>query len=102
PQLLEKMKSRLLELQLKRTELLTKFLPSYRPVKEVEEQIAQTESAITAERLTPVLEQTSDYEPTYDWAQTELEKAQVELQALQARDGAARDLVGDYGAAAMR
>ena len=36
PQLMEKMKSRLLELELKRTELLTKFEPSYRLVQEVE------------------------------------------------------------------
>ena len=31
PQLLEKVKSKLLDLELKRTELLTKFEPSYRP-----------------------------------------------------------------------
>jgi uncharacterized protein involved in exopolysaccharide biosynthesis len=36
PQLSEKMKSKLLELQLKRTELLTKFQPSYRLVEEVD------------------------------------------------------------------
>jgi len=38
---MERMKSKLLELELKRTELLTKFEPTYRPVQEVEEQIAQ-------------------------------------------------------------
>jgi hypothetical protein len=35
------MKSKLLELELRRTELLTKFQPSYRLVREVEQQIAQ-------------------------------------------------------------
>ncbi len=102
PQLLEKMKSRLLELHLKRTELLTKFLPSYRLVEEVDEQIAQAQAAITAERLTPVIEQTSQYDPTYDWAQTELEKAKVELRTLQARSAAADLLVLQYRAAAQR
>ena len=38
------MKSKLLELQLKRTELLTKFEPSYRLVQEVDQQIAETKS----------------------------------------------------------
>jgi uncharacterized protein involved in exopolysaccharide biosynthesis len=38
PLLLENMKSKLLELQLKRTELLTKFDPSYRLVQEVPDQ----------------------------------------------------------------
>ena len=42
PLLLEKMKSTLLDLQLKRTNLLAKFQPSYRTVQEVDEQIAKT------------------------------------------------------------
>ena len=40
PEALEKMKTHLLELQLKRTELRTRFEPSYRLVQEVEQQIA--------------------------------------------------------------
>ena len=50
PQLTEKMKSKLLELQLKRTELLTKFQPSYRLVQEVDLQIAETKTSIATER----------------------------------------------------
>jgi uncharacterized protein involved in exopolysaccharide biosynthesis len=96
PQLLEKLKSRLLELQLRRTELLTKFLPSYRLVQEVDEQIAATQATITAERLTPVIEQTSQYDPAYDWAQSELDKAQVEMRGLQARAAAAHSIVAQY------
>ena len=38
PEALEKMKTHLLELQLKRTELFTRFEPSYRLVKEVEQE----------------------------------------------------------------
>src|SRR5439155_16279398 len=48
PLLLEKMKSKLLELQLKRTALLTKFDPSYRLVQEVDQQIAETQATIAA------------------------------------------------------
>ena len=85
PQLLEKMKSRLLELTLKRTELLTKFEPTYRLVREVDEQIAETRAAIATEDLRPVQEQTTEPDPNHEWAKAELVKAQVEWSALAGR-----------------
>jgi uncharacterized protein involved in exopolysaccharide biosynthesis len=85
PQLLEKMKSHLLELQLKRTELLTRYEPSYRLVQEVDRQIAETRAAIIAEGLTPVRDETTDKDLNYEWARMELEKAQVQSSSLQAR-----------------
>ena len=85
PQALEKMKTHLLELQLKRTELLTRFEPSYRLVQEVERQIADAQASIAAEALTPVRDETSDKDPNYEWARMELEKAQVQTDGLQAR-----------------
>jgi len=102
PLLLEKMKSKLLELELKRTELLTKFRPSYRLVVEVEQQIADTKAAITAEALAPVQEQTTEQDPNRDWAQAELVKAQVELQALRARAGATESLLANSHTTAQR
>lgn len=88
PQLLEKIKSRLLELTLKRTELLTKFQPTYRLVREVDEQIAETQAALANENLRPLQEQTIEHEPTHQWAKQELVKAQVELSALESRAAA--------------
>ena len=84
-QLLENLKSKLLELELKRTELLTKFQPSYRLVEEVQQQIDQARSAIAAERLAPVRDETTEKDPNYEWAKAELEKAEVDLSALQQR-----------------
>ena len=49
PQLLQQLKSTLLNLQLKRTELLTKYEPTYRLVQEVDQQIADAKNAISAE-----------------------------------------------------
>jgi uncharacterized protein involved in exopolysaccharide biosynthesis len=89
PQLLEKLKSRLLELRLKRTELLTKFEPTYRLVQEVDAQIAEAQQAIAAENLRPVREETTHPDPNHEWAKAELEKARIELTALQARAGLA-------------
>ena len=83
------MKTHLLELQLKRTELLSRFEPSYRLVQEVEQQIAETRTEITAEALTPVRDETSDNDPNFEWARLEIEKAQVQWDGLRARQSAA-------------
>jgi uncharacterized protein involved in exopolysaccharide biosynthesis len=85
PGVLEKMKTHLLELQLKRTELLNRFEPSYRLVQEVEQQIADTQASITAEALTPVRDETTDKDPNYEWARMEMEKARVHGDGLRAR-----------------
>jgi uncharacterized protein involved in exopolysaccharide biosynthesis len=89
PDLMGKLKAHLLELQLKRLELLTRYEPSYRLVKEVEQQINEARAAITAESLTPVRDETTDKDPNYEWARLELEKAQVKWDGLRAREAAA-------------
>ncbi|MGC2194860.1 MAG: hypothetical protein WA628_09295 [Terriglobales bacterium] len=86
PQLQGTLHGKLLELELKRTELLTKYEPGYRLVQEVQEQIEQAKAAITSERLAPVHEETTEKDPNYEWAKAELGKAQVELSALRARE----------------
>jgi protein tyrosine kinase modulator len=85
PQLLEKIKSRLLELQLKRTELLTKYEPTYRLVQEVDQQIAEAKAALVVEDQTPLRDETTEQDSNHEWAKAELLKAQVEFKALQSR-----------------
>ena len=85
PQLLEKMKSKLLELQLQRTELLTKYDPSYRLVQEVDQQIAEAKTALAAEDQAPLRDETTEKDQNHEWAKAELVKAQVEFNALQSR-----------------
>jgi len=89
PELLKALKSSLLELQLKRTQLLTKFEPTHRLVQEVEQQIKQAEQAIGVENALPLRDETTDKNPQYEWAKSELQHAQVQLKALQARRSAA-------------
>jgi uncharacterized protein involved in exopolysaccharide biosynthesis len=89
PEVLEKMKTHLLELQLKRTDLLSRFEPSYRPVREVEQEIAETQAAIAAEALTPMRDETTDKDPNYEWARMEMERALVQWNGLRARQSAA-------------
>lgn len=88
PELLKSLKSSLLELQLKRTQLLTKFEPAHRLVQEVDAQISQAQQAIAAENLAPVRDETTDKNTQYEWAKLELERAQVQVKALSARESA--------------
>jgi uncharacterized protein involved in exopolysaccharide biosynthesis len=102
PQLMEKLKSTLLELELKRSELLTKFEPSYRPVQEVEQQIRQAKDAIAAAEKSPLKDETTDTDPTYETLRAELAKANTDLAALQARQAATVAMVRSYRAESER
>jgi uncharacterized protein involved in exopolysaccharide biosynthesis len=96
PFLLQQLKSTLMNLQLKRTELLTKFQPQYRLVTEVEKEIADTKGTIAAEELKPVREETTDRQPTHTWVDGELAKTQVELNGLHGRSAATQVIVDRY------
>jgi len=86
PELLRALKASLLDLELKRTQLLTKFEPNHRLVQEVEQQILQAQAAIAAEKVSPVRDETTDQNANYEWAKSELQRAQVEMKGLQARE----------------
>ena len=100
PELLKALKASLLDLQLKRTQLLTKFEPSHRLVQEVDQQIAQAEATIAAENALPLRDETTDKNPHYEWAKSELQQAQVQLKGLQAREAATFAQLTDYRAIA--
>jgi len=98
PMLFQQLKSTLLTLELKRTELLTKFAPDYLPVRQMEKQIAQTKAAIAAAEQAPIHEQTTDSDPTYAWLREELAKNRTQLIALRARAQALAPVVETYRA----
>jgi uncharacterized protein involved in exopolysaccharide biosynthesis len=102
PQLEEKLKSKLLELQLQRTALTTKFQPSYRLVQEVDEQIVQTKSAIDTEELKPLRDETTQDDPDFDWAHSERLKTEVELRGLAQKREVAREQISQYRTAAQK
>jgi uncharacterized protein involved in exopolysaccharide biosynthesis len=102
PELQQQLKSTLLNLELKKAELLTKFQPSYRLVQEVDQQISETKAAISAEALAPLRQETTNTDPRYEWATSELEKAKVDLAALRARQAEAGLLVASYKNLATR
>lgn len=97
---LQQLKSALLTLELKRTELLTKYQPTYRLVQEVDKQIADTRTSIASEESKPLRDAVTDQNPTYAWIGTELAKARADYSGLQAREAATQAIVTMYQAKA--
>jgi uncharacterized protein involved in exopolysaccharide biosynthesis len=102
PQLMQTMKGTLLELELKRAQLLAKYDPSYRLVQDVESQIATARESIAAAEKAPLRDEITDRDPTYDALRAELARSKTELAGLEARSAAMTDLVRDYQAQTQR
>jgi len=98
PELMMQMKNALLTLELKRTELLSKFQPDYRPVQEVEQEISKTKAAIAAENSALLRDDTTDVDPAHTWVETELAKARADLKGLEARATATEQNIREYQA----
>jgi uncharacterized protein involved in exopolysaccharide biosynthesis len=83
--LIQRLKASLLDLQMKRTALLTKYQPNYPLVQEVDKQIAQAREALTDAKSSRVLERTSDRDPNYELVQEDLTRSRAELAGMQAQ-----------------
>ena len=88
PELQKAMKSGLLDLEMKRTSLLTKYEPGHPLLIEVEAQIAQAIAALDSEASAPLRDETTEPDPNHEWAKAELQKTEVELRGLRAKDAA--------------
>lgn len=95
-QVLQGMKNTLISLELKRTELLTKYQPTYPLVQEVDKQIADTKQSIANEEAKPLKAETTDRNPTYAWINEELAKAKSDEAGLQARAASLKAVVDQY------
>jgi uncharacterized protein involved in exopolysaccharide biosynthesis len=95
-QVLQGLKNTLMTLEIKRTELLTKYQPTYPLVQEADKQIADTQASIAREEGKPIKEETTDRNPTYSWINEELAKAKSEYSGLQARAAAQQAIVEKY------
>jgi len=95
-QVLQGMKNTLMSLELKRTELLTKYQPTYPLVQEIDKQIADTKLSIANEEAKPLKAETTDRNPTYAWINEELAKAKSDEAGLQARAASLKAVVEQY------
>jgi uncharacterized protein involved in exopolysaccharide biosynthesis len=94
--LLADLKKSLSDLEMKRTEALTKYEPTYIEVRQLDTQIAQTQAQIELESKHPAEENTTDQNPTYQWLNSELAKATADLPTLKARADATDKQVAAY------
>jgi uncharacterized protein involved in exopolysaccharide biosynthesis len=101
-QVLQNLKATLLTLEMKRTELLTKYQPTYPLVQEVDKQLLDTRLALAKEETSPVKEETTDQNPTYAWVNSELAKAKADLSGFKARETALTAIVNVYMAQARQ
>lgn len=99
-QLLAQLEGTLLTLELHRTELLSRYDPSYPLVPEVENQIAKTRTAINAAEQNPVQEIATDRPPAQDWIATELARAEADRATQEARAAASAQVLRHYQSAA--
>lgn len=88
PQLMANLKTTLLDLELRRTELLERYDETYPLVREVETKISETLASINEAEKRGIREETTDEEPAHAWVKTETVKAKVDLMGLQARASA--------------
>jgi uncharacterized protein involved in exopolysaccharide biosynthesis len=95
-QVLQGLKATLMALELKRTELLTKYQPTYPLVQEVDKQLVETRTSIATEEGKPIKDETTDRNPTYAWVNEELAKAKADDSGLQARAAAIQATVAQY------
>lgn len=92
----ERLNTMLVELQNRRTQLLTKFRPEDRLVKEVDQQISTTRAALQKASRETAVEQATDLNPLRQTLETELAKARVDQAGARARRQSLTSQVAQY------
>ena len=77
--LLDQLHSTLLAAQLKRTQLLLKYDPSFPLVKEVEDEIAQTKEAIASAEAAKYVNNTTDRDTTFEYLRQDEARTKADL-----------------------
>jgi uncharacterized protein involved in exopolysaccharide biosynthesis len=102
PYLHDHLKSELMTLELKKTDLLTRYDPSYRLIKEIDTKIAQIHAAIEETGNIHLRDETTDRNLNFDWVNSELAKAKSELASLEARAKSGSEQLKEYKETASR
>jgi uncharacterized protein involved in exopolysaccharide biosynthesis len=95
-ELMRDLRTKVLDLELKRTELARKFTDTYPPVVELDTQLRQARTALDAAEQAPVKEETTDQNPTHQWLRSELSRVEAERDALTARIAAVQQTIAAY------
>jgi uncharacterized protein involved in exopolysaccharide biosynthesis len=100
-QILGTLEGTLATLELKHTDMMAHYDSDYRPLKDLEGQIAKVRAQIEAAKSAPLREETTDANPTYLWLTEELVKSRADLATLQARAAATARNVQLYRQSAL-
>ena len=92
----ERLNTMLVELQNKRTDLITKFQPQDRTIQEVDRQIADTKAALSRADSMSSTEETTDVNPVRQSLEAELAKAEVADAEFRSRAASLARDVNDY------
>lgn len=98
----ERLNTMLVEMQNRRTQLLTKFRPDDRLVREVDEQIRITREALAKAEQKTAVEESSDLNPLRQNLETELSRARLDQVAARARRDTLRGQLQQYEGALKR
>jgi len=93
--LLEQLHSSLLASELKKTQLLMKYDPSYPLVREVDEEIATTNAAIADAERAKYVNTTTDRDMTFEYLRQDLARTEADLASEQAKASALQTSVHD-------
>jgi uncharacterized protein involved in exopolysaccharide biosynthesis len=99
---LERLSTMLVELRNRRTQLLTKFRVDDRLVREVDQQIKDTNAALQEAKSATNLEQASDINPLRQVLETEMAKARLDIAGQQARRDDLAQQIKQYEAVLSR
>jgi uncharacterized protein involved in exopolysaccharide biosynthesis len=91
--LLQQLNASLLATQIKRTQLLLKYDPSYPLVQEVDQEVAETQAAIGQAQKAQFVDQTTDRDPAYELLRADLVKTRADLASQRATSTALRQTV---------
>src|SRR5205809_2086165 len=92
----ERLNTMLVELQNHRTQLLTKFRPEDRLVREVDEQIRTTRNALSRAEQKTSVEEATDLNPLRQTLETELSRARLDQAGAKARRDTLAGQLGQY------
>lgn len=100
--LLAQLHQRVLEMELQREELLRKFTPQYPAVVQLEAQLMHTRDTLALAEMAPIMDETTDQNPTHQWLRNEEARIRAERAALGARIGSIQASVAEYQGRARR
>jgi len=95
-QVLQTLEGTLTTLELKHNDMAAHYAPNYRPLKDLESQIAETKAKIAEVNRSPIRQNTTDLNPTYGWLAEELARSRTDLASLKAQEVGITANVGLY------